>query len=124
VLNSTGIGDRDIGRSVNGKSQANFSDKILLIDMTRSRKLHQQITRSTGSPNQPISNVMYFETGQGSALSAEAHHGVDQLTLEAVRMAWRACLSRSWLTAWWALSDPEYLYDERQIIRADWKTIS
>jgi ethanolamine ammonia-lyase large subunit len=63
-------------------------------------------------------NAMYFETGQGSALSAEAHHGVDQLTLEAraygVARAFEPFLVNSVV----GFIGPEYLYDERQIIRA------
>jgi ethanolamine ammonia-lyase large subunit len=63
-------------------------------------------------------NVMYFETGQGSALSAEAHHGVDQVTLEAraygVARVFRPFLVNSVV----GFIGPEYLYDERQIIRA------
>src|SRR6202163_371520 len=63
-------------------------------------------------------NAMYFETGQGSALSAEAHHGVDQLTLEAraygVARAFQPFLVNSVV----GFIGPEYLYDERQIIRA------
>jgi ethanolamine ammonia-lyase large subunit len=63
-------------------------------------------------------NVMYFETGQGSALSAEAHHGVDQLTLEAraygVARAFEPFLVNSVV----GFIGPEYLYDERQIVRA------
>ena len=64
------------------------------------------------------STSMYFETGQGSALSAEAHHGVDQLTLEAraygVARAFHPFLVNSVV----GFIGPEYLYDERQIIRA------
>jgi ethanolamine ammonia-lyase large subunit len=63
-------------------------------------------------------NVMYFETGQGSALSAEAHHGVDQQTLEvrayAVARAFRPLLVNSVV----GFIGPEYLYDGKQIIRA------
>jgi ethanolamine ammonia-lyase large subunit len=63
-------------------------------------------------------DVMYFETGQGSALSAEAHHGVDQLALEAraygVVRAFHPFLVNSVV----GFIGPEYLYDERQIIRA------
>ena len=63
-------------------------------------------------------HAMYFETGQGSALSAEAHHGVDQLTLEAraygVARAFHPFLVNSVV----GFIGPEYLYDERQIIRA------
>lgn len=63
-------------------------------------------------------NVMYFETGQGSCLSAEAHHGVDQQTLEvrayAVARHFRPLLVNTVV----GFIGPEYLYDGRQIIRA------
>jgi len=63
-------------------------------------------------------NVMYFETGQGSALSAEAHYGIDQLTLEAraygVARAFEPFLVNSVV----GFIGPEYLSNERQIIRA------
>lgn len=63
-------------------------------------------------------NVMYFETGQGSALSADAHHGIDQQTLEArayaVARAFRPFLVNTVV----GFIGPEYLYDGKQIIRA------
>src|SRR5689334_22344713 len=63
-------------------------------------------------------NVMYFETGQGSALSAGAHHGVDQQTLEAraygVARAFEPLLVNSVV----GFIGPEYLYDGKEIIRA------
>ena len=63
-------------------------------------------------------NVMYFETGQGSALSANAHHGVDQQTLEtrayAVARAYAPLLVNSVV----GFIGPEYLYDGKQITRA------
>ena len=63
-------------------------------------------------------NVMYFETGQGSALSADAHHGVDQQTLEAraygVARTFKPLLVNSVV----GFIGPEYLYDGKQIIRA------
>ena len=63
-------------------------------------------------------NVMYFETGQGSALSANAHHGVDQQTIEArayaVARRFRPLLVNSVV----GFIGPEYLYDGKQIIRA------
>lgn len=63
-------------------------------------------------------NCMYFETGQGSALSANAHHGVDQQTLEArayaVARRYRPLLVNTVV----GFIGPEYLYDGRQIIRA------
>src|SRR5712664_910154 len=63
-------------------------------------------------------NVMYFETGQGSALSAGAHHGVDQLTLEARAYAVARTFDPFLVNSVVGFIGPEYLYDERQIIRA------
>ena len=64
------------------------------------------------------SDCMYFETGQGAALSADAHHGVDQQTLEArayaVARAFRPLLVNTVV----GFIGPEYLYDGKQIIRA------
>jgi len=64
------------------------------------------------------SNVMYFETGQGAALSAGAHHGIDQQTVEAraygVARAFRPLLVNTVV----GFIGPEYLYDGKQIIRA------
>ncbi len=62
--------------------------------------------------------VMYFETGQGSALSAEAHHGVDQLTLEARAYGVARALDPFLVNSVVGFIGPEYLYDERQIVRA------
>jgi ethanolamine ammonia-lyase large subunit len=73
------------------------------------------ITRST---DHPIPNVMYFETGQGSALSADAHHGVDQLTLEARAYGVARVFEPFLVNSVVGFIGPEYLYDERQIIRA------
>ena len=63
-------------------------------------------------------NVMYFETGQGSALSADAHHGVDQLTLEARAYGLARVFKPFLVNSVVGFIGPEYLYDERQIIRA------
>ena len=63
-------------------------------------------------------NVMYFETGQGSALSADAHHGVDQLTLEARAYGVARTLDPFLVNSVVGFIGPEYLADERQIIRA------
>ncbi len=62
--------------------------------------------------------VMYFETGQGSALSAGAHHGVDQLTLEARAYGVARAFDPFLVNSVVGFIGPEYLYDERQIIRA------
>lgn len=63
-------------------------------------------------------NVMYFETGQGSALSAEAHHGVDQQTCEARAYAVARRFSPLLVNTVVGFIGPEYLYDGKQIIRA------
>jgi ethanolamine ammonia-lyase large subunit len=64
------------------------------------------------------SNVMYFETGQGSALSAGAHHGIDQVTLEARAYGIARVFEPFLVNSVVGFIGPEYLYDERQIIRA------
>ncbi len=66
----------------------------------------------------PIANCMYFETGQGSALSADAHHGIDQLTLEARAYGVARVFEPFLVNTVVGFIGPEYLYDERQIIRA------
>ena len=63
-------------------------------------------------------NVMYFETGQGSALSAEAHHGVDQQTLEARAYAVARRFKPLLVNTVVGFIGPEYLFDGKQIIRA------
>jgi ethanolamine ammonia-lyase large subunit len=104
-------------QSVAGTEAANLSFGITLTMLREGRERvlehhRQRDVRWTGD------HVMYFETGQGSALSAEAHHGVDQLTLEAraygVARAFHPFLVNSVV----GFIGPEYLYDERQIIRA------
>ena len=63
-------------------------------------------------------NVMYFETGQGSALSANAHHGVDQQTMEARAYAVARAFDPLLVNTVVGFIGPEYLYDAKQIIRA------
>ncbi len=63
-------------------------------------------------------NVMYFETGQGSALSANAHHGVDQQTVEARAYAVARTFDPLLVNSVVGFIGPEYLYDGKQIIRA------
>jgi ethanolamine ammonia-lyase large subunit len=64
------------------------------------------------------SNCMYFETGQGSALSAGAHHGVDQQTMEARAYAVARAYAPLLVNTVVGFIGPEYLYDGKQIIRA------
>jgi ethanolamine ammonia-lyase large subunit len=63
-------------------------------------------------------NVMYFETGQGSALSAEAHHGCDQQTLEARAYAVARAFNPLLVNTVVGFIGPEYLFDGKQITRA------
>jgi ethanolamine ammonia-lyase large subunit len=63
-------------------------------------------------------NVMYFETGQGSALSANAHHGVDQQTCEARAYAVARRFEPLLTNTVVGFIGPEYLYDGKQILRA------
>ncbi|PTQ13224.1 ethanolamine ammonia lyase large subunit [Sphingomonas oleivorans] len=63
-------------------------------------------------------NVMYFETGQGAALSADAHHGIDQQTLEARAYAVARVFRPFLVNTVVGFIGPEYLYDGKQIIRA------
>lgn len=63
-------------------------------------------------------NVMYFETGQGSELSSEAHHGVDQVTMEARCYGFAKKYEPFLVNTVVGFIGPEYLYDGKQVIRA------
>src|SRR3984885_15069499 len=63
-------------------------------------------------------NVMYFETGQGAALSADAHHGVDQQTVEARAYAVARAFKPLLVNSVVGFIGPEYLFNGKQIIRA------
>src|SRR5205823_5991307 len=104
-------------QSVAGTEAANRSFGITL-DMLREGR--ERVLEHHGQRDVPWAgtNVMYFETGQGSALSAEAHHGVDQLTLEARAYAVARELKPFLVNSVVGFIGPEYLYDERQIVRA------
>jgi ethanolamine ammonia-lyase large subunit len=104
-------------QSIAGTEAANrsFGISLAVLREGRERVLEHHRQREVSWAGD---NAMYFETGQGSALSAGAHHGVDQLTLEAraygVARAFEPFLVNSVV----GFIGPEYLYDERQIIRA------
>jgi len=63
-------------------------------------------------------NVMYFETGQGSELSSDAHHGADQVTLEARCYGFAKKFQPFLVNTVVGFIGPEYLYDSKQVIRA------
>lgn len=72
--------------------------------------------RERGTAKGP--NVMYFETGQGSELSSSAHHGADQVTMEARCYAYAREFAPFMVNTVVGFIGPEYLYDNRQVIRA------
>jgi ethanolamine ammonia-lyase large subunit len=100
-------------QSIAGTEAANSSFGINLALLKEGYEAARSLGRGTIGDN-----AMYFETGQGSALSANAHHGVDQQTLEArayaVARKYRPLLVNTVV----GFIGPEYLYDGRQIIRA------
>lgn len=92
------------------KGLAEFGVTVEMLD-----EAHQVATtynRSAGS------SVMYFETGQGSALSANAHYGADQLTMEARNYGLARRYNPLLVNTVVGFIGPEYLYNDRQIIRA------
>jgi len=104
-------------QSVAGTQAANASFGVTLSMLREGRERVLEQHRSRDVP-WVGDQVMYFETGQGSALSAEAHHGVDQLTLEARAYGVARTLDPFLVNSVVGFIGPEYLYDERQIIRA------
>jgi ethanolamine ammonia-lyase large subunit len=104
-------------QSVAGTQSANasFGVSLNLLREGRERVLESHRSRDV---NWVGEQAMYFETGQGSALSAEAHGGVDQLTLEARAYAVARAFDPFLVNSVVGFIGPEYLYDERQILRA------
>ncbi len=100
-------------QSVAGTEAANRSFGINLALLREARAAALSLGRGTIGDN-----VMYFETGQGSALSANAHHGVDQQTCEARAYAVARHFEPLLVNTVVGFIGPEYLYDGKQIIRA------
>ena len=105
-------------QSVAGTETANRSFGITLSMLAEGRERTLENHRQRTEVRWVGQNVMYFETGQGSALSAEAHHGIDQLTLEARAYGVARAFSPLLVNSVVGFIGPEYLFDERQIIRA------
>jgi ethanolamine ammonia-lyase large subunit len=93
------------------KTNASFGINLALID----EAYQATLSLNRGTIGQ---NVMYFETGQGSELSANAHHGVDQQTCEARAYAIARKYKPLLVNTVVGFIGPEYLYDGKQIIRA------
>src|SRR6266516_121451 len=100
-------------QSIAGSEAANRSFGIDLAVLAEARAAALSLHRGTVGDN-----VMYFETGQGSALSAGAHHGVDQQTLEARAYAVARKFKPLLVNTVVGFIGPEYLYDGKQITRA------
>jgi ethanolamine ammonia-lyase large subunit len=100
-------------QSIAGTQAANRSFGIDLALLREAHDAGRSLRRGTVGEN-----VMYFETGQGSALSAGAHHGVDQQTCEARAYAVARAFDPLLVNSVVGFIGPEYLYDGKEIIRA------
>jgi ethanolamine ammonia-lyase large subunit len=100
-------------QSIAGTQAANASFGVDLALLREALDAGRSLKRGTVGDN-----VMYFETGQGSALSAGAHHGLDQQTAEARAYAVARAFEPLLVNTVVGFIGPEYLYDGKQIIRA------
>ncbi len=100
-------------QSIAGTEAANRGFGVSLSILKEAREAARSLKRGTVG-----SNVMYFETGQGAALSADAHHGLDQQTVEARAYAVARAFSPLLVNTVVGFIGPEYLYDAKEITRA------
>jgi ethanolamine ammonia-lyase large subunit len=100
-------------QSIGGTEATNASFGITLALINEAHQAARELKRGTVGDN-----IMYFETGQGSSLSANAHHGCDQQTLEARAYAVARHFRPMLVNTVVGFIGPEYLYDGKQIIRA------
>lgn len=100
-------------QSIAGTEAANRSFGVDLALLREAREAGLSLRRGTVGDN-----LMYFETGQGSALSANAHHQVDQQTCEARAYAVARAFDPLLVNSVVGFIGPEYLYDGKEIIRA------
>jgi len=100
-------------QSIAGTEAANRGFGVSLSILKEAQEATQSLKRGTVG-----SNVMYFETGQGAALSADAHHGVDQQTVEARAYAVARAFQPLLVNTVVGFIGPEYLYDAKEITRA------
>ncbi len=118
VTNSIEIINRNapldlVFQSVAGSEAANQGFGINLAILKEAHDAARSLRRGTIGDN-----VMYFETGQGAALSANAHHGIDQQTMEVRAYAVARAFDPLLVNTVVGFIGPEYLYDGKQIIRA------
>jgi ethanolamine ammonia-lyase large subunit len=100
-------------QSIAGTEAANKSFGVGLASLAEARDAALSLRRGSVGDN-----VMYFETGQGSALSANAHHGADQQTLEARAYAVARAFKPLLVNSVVGFIGPEYLFNGKQIMRA------
>ncbi|RRN63542.1 ethanolamine ammonia-lyase subunit EutB [Caulobacter sp. 602-1] len=100
-------------QSIAGSQKANSGFGVDLAVLREGREAALSLNRGTVGQD-----VMYFETGQGAALSADAHHGADQQTMETRAYAVARAFSPLLVNTVVGFIGPEYLYDGKQIIRA------
>lgn len=100
-------------QSIGGTQATNDSFGFNLTTLKEAHQAALELKRGSAG-----NNVMYFETGQGSSLSANAHHGLDQQTCEVRAYAVARKFSPLLVNTVVGFIGPEYLYDGKQIIRA------
>ncbi|MBL8564571.1 MAG: ethanolamine ammonia-lyase subunit EutB [Hyphomicrobiaceae bacterium] len=100
-------------QSIGGTEGVNRSFGVSLAMLAEAQEAARALKRDTLGDN-----VMYFESGQGSALSANAHHGIDQQTCEARAYAVARAFSPLLVNTVVGFIGPEYLYDGKEILRA------
>ncbi|WP_213804913.1 ethanolamine ammonia-lyase subunit EutB [Granulicella sp. dw_53] len=105
-------------QSIGGTEATNTSFGVSLSLIDEAHQMARSLKRGGISDETGGENIMYFETGQGSSLSANAHHGVDQQTLEARAYAVARHFSPMLVNTVVGFIGPEYLYDGKQILRA------
>lgn len=101
-----------IFQSIAGSQKGNEAFGFTAADIQEAYELGLKYGTASGD------NIMYFETGQGSELSAEAHHGVDQVTMEARCYGFAKRYKPFLVNTVVGFIGPEYLYDSKQVIRA------
>jgi ethanolamine ammonia-lyase large subunit len=100
-------------QSIGGSQAANTSFGVSLAMLEEAHAAARSLNRAP-----PGANLMYFETGQGAALSANAHHGIDQQTMEARAYAVARTYAPLLVNSVVGFIGPEYLFDGKEIIRA------
>ena len=101
-----------IFQSIAGSQKGNEAFGFSAATLQEAKELLHQYGTAEGP------NVMYFETGQGSELSSNAHHGADQVTMEARCYGFAKHFSPFLVNTVVGFIGPEYLYDARQVTRA------